>query len=138
MKFSHALITSASPEKIWLIWTDVLHWSEWDTELLSASLDGDFVLGATGKLTPKNGVVSSFQISQLDQGKSYTFTTKLPLCNLSVYRYLSSGPEGTEFTHEVSFQGILSVVFGLILGKQFQKVLPQVMANIKGIAEARS
>ena len=55
MKFSHTLKTSASPERIWAIWTDVDRWSAWDTELSHADLEQPFSLGAVGKLTPKKG-----------------------------------------------------------------------------------
>lgn len=137
MKFSHTLKTSASQEKIWAIWTDVEHWSKWDTELSDSRLENAFVLGAVGKLTPKAGRVSSFRISQLSTGKSYTFTLKLPLCKLNVYRHLHSQSDGTYFTHEVSFQGLLAFLFGLLLGRRFRIVLPSVMENIKRIAEVK-
>ena len=65
MKFSHTLKTSASPESIWAIWTNVEHWSEWDTELVDSRLESAFALGAVGTLTPKAGRVSTFRISQL-------------------------------------------------------------------------
>jgi Polyketide cyclase / dehydrase and lipid transport len=145
MKFSHTLKTAASPAQIWAIWTDVEHWSQWDTELKDARLEGAFGLGAVGKLTPKTGQVASFEISQFTLGESYTFTLQLPLCKLNVYRYLHSRwhslslgeSNDTSFTHEVSFQGLLSPVFGLLLGRQFQTVLPSVMENIKQIAETK-
>ncbi|MBD2597395.1 SRPBCC family protein [Nostoc spongiaeforme FACHB-130] len=137
MKFSHTLKTSASPEKIWSIWTDVEHWSKWDTELSDAYLESPFALGARGKLTPKQGRVSTFKISQLIPGKSYTFTINLPLCSLNVHRYLNVQSDGTYFTHEITFQGLLAFLFGQILGRQFQAVLPSVMQNVKQIAELR-
>lgn len=136
MKFNHTVKTSASPERIWAIWTDVEHWAEWDTELYNSELDGLFGLGATGKLTPKTGKVSTFEISQFSQGKSYTLTVKLPLCKLNVYRYLSSQPDGIYFTHEVSFNGLLAIGFGLLLGRKFRAELPGVMNKIERIAEA--
>jgi hypothetical protein len=135
MKFSHTLKTSATPEKIWAIWTDVEHWAQWDTELANACLESTFALGSIGKLTPKTGQVSRFEISQLSLGESYTIAVQLPLCKLNIYRYLQSQSDGTYFTHEVSFQGLLAVVFGSLLGLKFQAVLPSVMANIKRIAE---
>lgn len=136
MKFRHTLETSASPEKIWAIWTDVEHWSIWDTELRDAHLNGPFELGAIGKLTPKRGRASTFRISQFNSGNSYTFTLRLPLCNLNVHRYLVSRVGRTYFTHEVSFRGLLAFIFGLLLGQQFKAVLPSVMDNVKSIAEA--
>jgi hypothetical protein len=138
MRFNHTVKTSASPEQIWAVWTDVANWAKWDTELQDACLNGIFELGSIGKLTPKTGQVSTFKISQFSLGKSYTFTVSLPLCKLNVYRYLTTQPDGTYFTHEVSFNGVLAFGFGLLLGRQFRSVLPSVMENIKRIAEDRT
>jgi hypothetical protein len=136
MKFSHTLKTSASAAKIWRIWTDVERWGEWDTELYAARLDTAFELGAIGKLTPKRGSVSTFKISQFSPGESYTFTIALPLCRLNVHRYLTERADGLYFTHEVAFRGILSFMFGLLLGRKFKAVLPSVMQNVRQIAES--
>jgi Polyketide cyclase / dehydrase and lipid transport len=136
MKFSHTLKTAAPPEQIWAIWTDVKNWSAWDTELVDSRLESSFTLGAIGKLTPKKGRVAAFRVSQLNPGESYTFTVGLPLCRLNVHRYLQLQPDGTYFTHEVSFQGLLAWLFGLLLGRQFKAVLPSIMENVKQIAES--
>lgn len=136
MKISHTVKTSASPQRIWEIWTDVKNWSDWDTELIDSYLESPFMLEAKGKLTPKKGGVTTFRISQLVPKKSYTFQCKLPLCNLNVSRTLDTQLDGTYFTHKVWFEGISAFVFSRILGKQFQTVLPSVMQNIKRIAEA--
>lgn len=138
MKFSNTLETSATPEKIWEIWTDVNSWSVWDTELHDSYLESPFKLGATGKLVPKTGTTSKFTITQFTPGKSYTFTVQLPLCHLNVRRYLTIEEGNVYFTHEVSFKGLLAFLFGWLLGKKFKQVLPGVMENIREIAEAES
>jgi hypothetical protein len=135
MKFSHTLKTTAVPAKIWLVWTDVAHWSEWDTELRDALLEGAFGLGSIGQLTPKTGRVARFKVSQFNPGESYTLTVALPLASLNIRRYLKIQSDGVYFTHEVSFGGILAFVFGFLLGRRFRSVLPSVMANVKRIAE---
>lgn len=137
MKFSHTLKTTASPEAIWTVWTDVGRWPEWDSELVSSTLEGAFQLGATGTLIPKQGPSSRFVISQVSWGECYTFTTKLPLCNLHVRRYLQRDQGSLLFTHEVSFEGPLAIVFSRVLGKRFESVLPSVMVAMNQIAEAR-
>ncbi len=137
MKISHTVKTSASPQRIWEIWTDVRNWSDWDTELTDSYLESPFMLEANGKLTPKKGGVTKFRISQLVPGKSYTFQCQLPLCSLNVSRTLDTQSDGTYFTHKVWFEGISAFIFSRILGKQFQAVLPNVMENIKRIAEAK-
>jgi uncharacterized protein YndB with AHSA1/START domain len=137
MKFAHTIETSAPPEKIWGAWTDVEHWPQWDTELASAALDGSFALGATGSLKTKRGPVSRFTISELIPRVSYSFTTRLPLCELKVRRRLTRKEGGgAYFTHEVSFVGPLSFVFGNLLGRRYREALPTVMENLLKIAES--
>jgi hypothetical protein len=135
MHFKHTLQTTATPESIWAVWTDVKRWPSWDTELEEASLAGPFALGAQGILKSKGAPPSTFTISQLDMGRSYTFTTKLPLAQLHVRRYLNDINSATLFTHEVSFSGSLAFVFARVLGGRFQAALPGVMRNIQRIVE---
>jgi hypothetical protein len=135
VKFSYTLKTIATPESIWKIWTDVDRWSDWDTELEDACLRGEFVLGTVGELIPRRGRVSKFRVSQLNPDRSYTITIALPLCKLNIHRYLSINPEGLYFTHEVAFKGLFAPLFGLLLGRRFQAILPRVMENVRQIAE---
>lgn len=138
MKFSHTISTTATPENIWDIWTDVENWADWDKELESARLkDQVFDLGAKGVLRPKSGPASSFVVSEYEPTKGYAFTTQLPLCELVVRRQLNERGDGLEFTHEVSFIGPLSSVFGRLLGRRFRIALPGVMENVRSIAERR-
>lgn len=137
LQFDHTVETTAPSEKIWAAWTDVECWPQWDTELASAALDGSFALGAKGRVKPKRGPAAGFSISELMPGESYTFTTRLPLCELKVRRHLirkESG--GAFFTHEVSFVGPLSFVFANLLGQRYREALPVVMENLKKIAES--
>jgi hypothetical protein len=135
MKFSHTLETTASPEKIWSIWMDIDRWPEWDTELKLTQFEGKVMLGATGMLVPKTGPKAKFEIAQLSWGESYTFVTQLILCKLYVHRYLRVNDNKTIFTHEVSFEGLTAGLFSKLLGKQFKLVLPDVMQNLRAIAE---
>jgi hypothetical protein len=137
MKFVHTVLTTAPPEKIWCAWTDVERWPEWDTELDSASLEGSFALGTKGRVKPKRGPAARFSISELIPGESYTFTTRLPLCELKIRRHLTrKHGGGTYFTHEVSFVGPLASVFGSLLGWRYREALPVVMENLRKTAES--
>ncbi|WP_375444095.1 SRPBCC family protein [uncultured Fibrella sp.] len=133
--FSHSVETAARPERIWQIWTDVPNWKKWDKGLKAAELNGPFATGTTGKLTPDKGPSSRFDLVEVAPGQSYTFRTKLPLGSLYVRRVLSQQNNRTVFTHEVWFKGLTKGIFGKVLGKNYRQILPEVMANIKTIAE---
>ena len=134
MKFSYTLTTAATPAAVWSTWTDVEKWPQWDSELTSARLFAPFALAAEGQLTPKKGPTSKFYLSQLDWGRSYTFTTQLPLCRLHIHRFITYG-QPLRFTNEVSFEGPLAYVFKLMLGNRFQRVLPGVMKQLRAQLE---
>ena len=135
MRFKHTLQTTSSPDKIWQIWTDVEHWPTWDSELLEASLDQPFQVGARGRLAPRRGPQSMFEISALDPGVCYRMTAYLPLARLQVERSLSSQIGLTTFTHEAWFDGPLGLLFDRLLGKTYQSALPQAMERLRQQAE---
>jgi uncharacterized protein YndB with AHSA1/START domain len=138
MTFSHTVETDAAPERVWEIWTDVSRWPEWDTELITATLEGEFRAGARGTLKPRTGPPSAFTIAELEPGRSYTFTTQLPACRLNVRRVLEPTARGTRFTHEVSFAGPMALLFQALLEKGFAVALPGVMDRVDCLAVDRT
>jgi hypothetical protein len=135
--FSHETTTTAREAAIWSAWSDVANWGQWDGGLKSASLDGVFKLGATGKIVPLSGPPSQFTIVELVQNQSYAFETALPLANLKVKRqFLPSQQAGiTRFEHQVSFSGVLGWFWAYQFGPGFRKELPPTMERLARLAE---
>ena len=122
---------------MWEVLTDVQSWHIWDTEILEAKLDGGFVVGAKGTMTPKSGPKLKFYISEIEPNKSYTFNTIMPVGKLVIKRTLNTVKNEIEFTDDIQFAGFLKYVFGLMLGGQFRRVLPDVMLKFKNLAESK-
>lgn len=133
--FWHSMPTTAAPEAIWKVWTDVENWGQWDSGLKSATLEGEFKLNAKGVITSLEGRKSKFTVVQYEPGKSYTIKTKLPLGGLYVKRYLSEKNGQTTFTHEVWFKGLTKGIFSKMFGGDFRQMLPGVLDNIKNMVE---
>ena len=135
--FSFTISVNNTIEKVWEVLTDVQSWHKWDTEILEAKLDGDFVVGARGTMTPKTGPKLKFYISEIEPNESYTFNTIMPVGELVIKRTLNTVKKEIEFTDDIQFTGFLKFVFGLMLGGQFRKVLPDVMQKFKNLAESK-
>ena len=135
MTFRHSTPTHALPESVWAVWTDVANWPQWDMELVYASLTGPCERGTRGRLKPRGAPASSFVLSEVTPGQSYTFTTALPLGELHVRRYLTQG-ETLTFTHEVDFTGPSAPVFRALLDARYRKALPDAMQKLRALAEA--
>ena len=135
--FSFTISINNSIEKIWEELTNVKDWYKWDTEILNAKLEGDFIVGAKGTMQPKKGPKLKFYISEIIPNKSYTFNTIMPVGELVIKRSLVKENNEIHFTDDIKFTGFLKYIFGLMLGGQFRKVLPEVMLKFKNLAESK-
>jgi hypothetical protein len=133
--FSFTIAINNDLNKVWQTLIDIQNWHKWDTELIEASLDTDFVVGAKGVLIPKTGPKLKFYISEITPNQSYTFNTIMPIGELVIKRNLTSENGQVNFTDEICFTGFLKRIYGLMLGGQFRKVLPDVMNKFKILAE---
>ncbi len=136
--FSYTLPTQSDRDTFWEVWTDVAAWPSWDSPLAKAYLIDKIGLGAKGELTTKTGQSSTFTISEFEPHESYAFTTRLPGASLVVRRYFTSVGDELLFTHNVSFEGALAVVFAQLLGRGFMRDLPPAMENLRRTAEKGS
>ncbi|MEM6842133.1 MAG: SRPBCC family protein [Bacteroidota bacterium] len=133
--FSGTIAIDKPQTEVWRLLTDVTQWKDWDTELKTSSLVGEFALGATGELVPMKGPKLTFVISEFIPEQSYTVKTKMPVGHLMMKRTLANRNQLTYFTDDIWFTGALKRVFGLMLGSGFKAVLPEVMENFKRLAE---
>ncbi len=133
--FSFKVPINATVVQVWQKLIDVPTWSQWDTELIEANLEGDFVVGAKGILKPKTGPKLKFYISEIVPNQSYTFNTIMPIGELVIKRTVTVENSTVYFTDDIAFTGFLKYIFGFMLGGQFRKVLPKVMQTFKEMVE---
>ena len=60
MQDSYSILTSASPEKVWQMWTDVKNWKNWDSTLKDSSISGEFNTDVQGILVFRQTVREQF------------------------------------------------------------------------------
>lgn len=135
MHSTHTMLTTAPPEKIWKIWTDVNNWKKWDLSLRGALIKGVFKKNVQGVIIPERGPKAGFKVTACDPNFSYTVTSKLPLIRIHIHRYLGYDNSKTTFTHEIWAEGPLAGLWWTIVGRRFSELLPKTMSNIKQLAE---
>src|SRR3712207_2447054 len=97
----HSEHTSAPPEAVWGLWSDVATWPVWDEGLERVALDGPFARGTTGTLKPAGGPRVRFVLTEVRPGEGFADETKLPLCRVRFEHSATPGPQGTTVTHRV-------------------------------------
>ena len=128
---------NTSPDVIFKQYQDVSHWNSWDKDVLDSDLEGNFCVGTSGTLEPIHGPKSRFILNQVSQDQSFTTETKLPLCRLIFEHQLTPNEKGTWVTHTVRFEGLLSPIFGKLIGNAIKKGLPNALIGLKSVCEAR-
>ena len=133
--FSYEVTTTASPDRVWSLWTDVSTWKIWDKGLKDAELGEPMRRGSKGKIIPLSGPSASFTVTEFDPKISYAFVTDLPLAKLTVRRTIV-GTSPTRFRHDVAFSGALAGTFAKRFGPGFRAALPPTMREIAALAES--
>jgi hypothetical protein len=132
----HRITINAPANAIYRIYEDVKNWHTWDPDTKSASLDGPFAVGSTGKLTPAKGNTVRMVLTKAEPGRCFTVESRLPLFRMLFEHELVALPGATEVVHRVTFSGALSVVLGPMLSRQLNSGLPVTLGKLKALAEA--
>lgn len=128
--------TKASPESIWRLWSDVSRWGDWDDEVASARLYGDFILSQIGDIKPKNGPIAKMKIVELTILQSFSTTTKLPFARMRFDHAMEKRDDRLSVTHRIVLSGPLGFFFACVLGKNLAKGLESALPKLISIAEA--
>jgi uncharacterized protein YndB with AHSA1/START domain len=84
----------ASREQIWAVWSDAERWSEWNSGVRSATLDGPFAAGTKGRLRPASGPTGTIEIVELEPNARWVTVTRLPGARFLLEHRMDDGTDG--------------------------------------------
>lgn len=135
MKFEQSINISAEPAKVFSEYQKVSDWPKWDSETEASSIEGDFVVGAVGKIKPKGAPETKMRLIEVTKDHSFTVECKLPLCKMHFIHLMSPIESGTKLVNQVEFIGLLSPLYGKLIGKGINKSLPDSLEGLKKYIE---
>ena len=135
MKFEECVVIKAPIANVFGIYADVGSWKKWDPDVQSSTIEGAFVSGALGTLQPTKGPKAKIVFKEVVPNSSFTVESKLPLCVMRFEHELSELDGQTLAVHRVIFEGVLSPVFGRLIGRQIKKGLPHSLRGLKRAVE---
>jgi hypothetical protein len=138
-EYGTSLETTASPERVWKIWSDMSTWGDWNPNVSTMDWTGGFVQGSQGIMNTKAGQHHKMTLAEVQPGKFFALETSVvPLTRFRFNcRVEPSGSAGkTRISQMVEVKGPLGPVVQGMMGPQVSKEFGTLLANLARKAEA--
>lgn len=138
-EFEHSVEADVTPAQVWARYADVASWPEWDTGIVEVTLDGPFVAGTTGTMTPEGQGPLPFTLTETVPEAGFTDETVIPdAVTLRFVHRLAGLPGGrTRITHRLEIEGPAAATMGPELGPQITEDFPEAMEALAKVAGQR-
>jgi uncharacterized protein YndB with AHSA1/START domain len=135
-EYGTSVETSAAPEKVWQIWSDMSTWGEWNPNVSTMDWRGGFVSRSTGVMNTRAGQHHKMQLVDVQPGRSFALLTSVvPGTRFRFNCRIEPGTK-TRVSQTVEVGGPLGPVMGGMLGPQVSKEFGTLLANLARKAES--
>jgi Polyketide cyclase / dehydrase and lipid transport len=137
-EYGTSVETSATPEQVWKVWSDMSTWGSWNPNVATMSWNGGFVNGTTGVMNTRAGQHHQMQLVDVVPGRSFALLTAVvPGTRFRFNCRILPGSAGskTRVEQTVEVGGFLGPVMGGMLGPQVSKEFGTLLANLGQTAE---
>jgi uncharacterized protein YndB with AHSA1/START domain len=136
-EYGTSVETTASPERVWSIWSDMSTWGEWNPNVSTMDWEGGFVSGTTGVMNTRAGQHHRMRLLDVQPGRSFALETAVvPGTRFRFNCRIETGGGKTTISQAVDVGGPLGPVMGGMLGPQVSKEFGTLLSNLARKAEA--
>ncbi len=136
-QYGTSVESTASPDKVWKIWSDMSTWGEWNPNVSTMDWEGGFQSGTTGVMKTRAGQHHKMKLLDVVPGRSFALETSV--VPLTTFRFnCRIGSEGGKTTvgQWVEVKGPLGSVLGGMMGPQVSKEFGTLLSNLAKRAES--
>ena len=135
-EYGTSVETTASPDRVWQIWSDMSTWGDWNPNVSTMDWQGGFVSGSTGVMNTKAGQHHSMQLVDVQPGRGFALVTSVvPGTKFRFNCRIEPAGAKTKISQTVEVGGPLGPVMGGMLGPQVSKEFGTLLANLARKAE---
>lgn len=117
-RYSYETNTAVSADRLFRAKTDILHWSEWDSELEATALDAPLAAGSPFMLKPKGGPKVSMRIEEVDAPRRFVDMALLPLAKMRTSTEFLPSADGTRIRIVIEVFGPLAFLWDRIVARK--------------------
>ena len=136
-EYGTSVETTAPPETVWRIWSDMSTWGQWNPNVTTMDWQGGFASGTTGVMNTPSGQHHKMQLVDVQPGRSFALLTAVvPGTRFRFNCRVEPANGKTKISQTVEVGGPLGPVLGGMLGPQVSKDFPTLLQNLARKAEA--
>ncbi|MCK9874626.1 SRPBCC family protein [Frankia sp. Ag45/Mut15] len=136
-EYEHSATVEVSAEAVWKLYTNPESWGTWDSGIVGLTLDGPFVPGTTGKLTPKGQDPVTITLVEVVENRSFIDETNLGGIVLRAIHRLEPVDGGrTRITHRIEITGPEADTLGPQIGPAVTAGVPETITTLARLAAA--
>ena len=138
MAFREASVdTTAPPEKVWRVWSDVNSWPQWNPDMKASHIDGPLKLGMTGNIDTRSGGKHDVVVTHYEEGRSFELeSTALPGTKMGIRATIAPSGSGSRITQGFEPRGVLAPIVGPMMGGAILKTFNSVLNGLKQKVES--
>ena len=136
-EYGTSVESTASPDKVWKIWSDMSTWGDWNPNVSTMDWQGGFVTGTSGVMNTRAGQHHKMQLVDVVSGSSFALLTSVvPGTRFRFNCRIAPVGDKTKIEQTVEVGGPLGPVMGGMLGPQVSKEFGTLLSNLAHRAEA--
>ena len=136
-EYGTSVDSSASPEKVWRIWSDMSTWGEWNPNVATMDWEGGFASGTTGVMNTRAGQHHRMQLVDVQPGRRFALITSVvPGTKFRFNCRIEPAGAKTKISQTVEVGGPLGPVVGGMLGPQVCRDFGTLLGNLARKAES--
>ena len=132
----HSIETTAAPEKIWKLWSDVGGWPRWNADLDRAELVGPFAAGSGITMFPRDDDPIELTIAEAAAPVRFVDQADLgPVVVRTTHRVEPLGDDRARIVYRMESTGPEADTLGPDIGPAITADFPDVLATLAAAAE---
>ncbi len=136
-EYGTSVETSASPEKVWKVWSDMSTWGEWNPNVSTMEWQGGFQSGTAGIMNTRAGQHHKMRLVDVEPGRSFALETSVvPGTTFRFNCRIEPSGDKTKVGQWVEVRGPLGPILGGVLGPGVSKEFGTLLGNLAKKAEA--
>jgi uncharacterized protein YndB with AHSA1/START domain len=136
-EYGTSVVTPAPADRVWKIWSDTSTWGEWNPNVSTMELTGQFASGSTAIMNTRAGQHHKMRILDVQPGRSFALETNVvPGTTFRFNCRIEPVAGETKISQTVEVKGPLGPILGGMLGPQVSKEFGTLLSNLAKKAEA--